>query len=66
MTVEFNDEHNASFIASKMQSGPEEPRLVKWLISSGLASSADQANKILVGVTIVCLILAVVIYKMYV
>ena len=62
MSVEFDDQRKASALYAKFQSSDQEPALVRWVISSGIVKTADQANIVLVAITILALILAVVIF----
>lgn len=64
--VEFNDEHKASMLYNQLQTGnDEQPKLVGWIISAGLAQTPETANKILIGVIIAAfLATGIIIYQM--
>ena len=64
--VEFNEEgKSASMLYAKFQASNEVPTLVRWLMSSGVAKSAGQANVYLIGIMLISLVTTgIVVYNM--
>jgi hypothetical protein len=59
MSVEFNDEkQQASLLYARLQRSSKIPGLEEWLISKGIVKDGIQANKLLLTVVVISLIVA--------
>ena len=61
MDVNFNEDQG---LATRQQ-GPKTPTMVRLAMKMG-AQSEEQANYILIGVAVAFIILAIIIYKVFV
>ncbi len=66
MSVEFNDEKRPSILYARFQSSNEQPGLVRWLLSTGIVKTSDQANRVFIIVIIAALVVTgVILYATY-
>lgn len=54
--VEFNGEQRASQLYNQLQTGATTPKIVGWVISSGIAKTEEGANKILLVIALIAII----------
>jgi hypothetical protein len=62
MSVEFTEENSASKVLyTRLTRTPERPSLVSWLIKKGIAKNDVQASRVLIGITVMCVIISLVL-----
>lgn len=64
MSVEFQEDQNVQALYQQVQSSEEVGGISKLIIQTGLAKDADGANKAMIGIIVVVLLItAFVIFK---